>query len=81
MVGVIEQILGVLKMYYPEEFELLKKLALDGRKSFAKELSHGEKEIQHLRGYCLIEKDDGEYFIRIKSIEEYLNAKFEYEKI
>ncbi len=80
MVGVIEQILGVLKMYYPEEFELLKKLALDGRKSFAKELSHGEKEIQHLRGYCLIEKDDGEYFIRIKSIEEYLNAKFEYEK-
>lgn len=80
MVEVIEQILGVLQSYYPKEFELLKKLALNGRKNFAKELSNGEKEIQHLRGYCLVEKDEGEYFIRIKSIEEYLNTKFMYEK-
>lgn len=80
MVQVIEQILGVLESYYPREFELLKKLALNGRKSFSKELSNGEKEIQHLRGYCLVEKDEGEYFIRIKSIEEYLNTKFMYEK-
>ncbi len=80
MVGVIEQILGVLEIYYPKEFELLKKLALDGRKVFAKEVSSGEKEIQHLCGYCLIEKDDGEYYIRIKSIEDYLKDKFVFDK-
>lgn len=80
MVGVIEQILGVLQNYYPNEFELLKKLALDGRKSFAVEISSGEKEIQHLCGYRLIEKEDSEYFIRIKSIEEYIKDKFVYDK-
>ncbi len=79
MSGMIEQILCVLQNYYPEEFELLKKLALDGRQSFNKELSMGGREIQHLCGYCLIEKDNGEYFIRIKSIEEYLKNQFIYD--
>lgn len=80
MAGVIEQILGVLQNYYPGEFELLKKLALDGRKAFDKEIFRGEKQIQHLCGYRLIEKDDGEYFIRIKSIEDHLRNKFIYDK-
>lgn len=80
MVGVIEQILGVLQSYYIEEFELLKKLALDGRSSFQREISSGEKEIQHLTGYRLIEREGSEYFIRIKSIEEYIKDKFMYDK-
>lgn len=80
MTGVIEQILGVLQSYYPNEFILLKKLALDGRKSFARELTNGERIIQHLCGYRLIEKDNGEYFIRIKSIEDYLKDHFIYDK-
>lgn len=80
MVGVIEQILGVLENYYPKEFQLLKKLALDGRAAFSKEIANGEKIIQHLSGYRLIEKEDGEYFIRIKSIEEYLVDKYIYDK-
>ncbi len=79
MASVIEQILGVIKNYYPSEFELLKKLALDGRNAFKKELALGEKGIQHLVGYCIIEKVDGEYFIRIKSIEEYIKNKFIYD--
>lgn len=80
MTGIIEQILGVLQTYYPDEFKLLKKLALDGRKAFATEIIGGEKEIQHLKGYCLIEKEDGDYFIRIKSIQEYLQTQFLYDK-
>lgn len=80
MVGVIEQILGVLENYYPKEFQLLKKLALDGRTAFSKEIANGEKIIQHLCGYRLIEKEEGEYFIRIKSIEEYLVDKYVYDK-
>jgi hypothetical protein len=79
MTSVIEQILGVIEKYYPSEFELLKRLALDGRNAFKKEISLGEKGIQHLVGYCLIEKSEGEYFIRIKSIEDYIRSKYVYE--
>lgn len=79
MTSVIEQILGVIENYYPNEFELLKKLALDGRNAFKKEVALGEKGIQHLVGYCLIEKSEGEYFIRIKSIEDYIRSKYIYE--
>ena len=79
MTSVIEQILGVIEDYYPNEYALLKKLALDGRNSFKKEVALGEKGIQHLMGYCLIEKSEGEYFIRIKSIEDYIRNKYMYE--
>ncbi len=79
MTSIIEQILSVIENYYPKEFELLKRLALDGRNAFKKEIALGEKGIQHLIGYCLIEKADGEYFIRIKSIEEYIKSKFIYD--
>lgn len=79
MSGVIEQILDVLSTYYIHEFDLLKKLALDGRSSFNKEIAIGETAISHLVGYCLIHKDNDEYFIRIKSIEDYLKNKYKYE--
>ena len=79
MTSVIEQILGVIENYYPKEFELLKRLALDGRDAFKKEIALGEKGVQHLVGYCIIEKCEGEYFIRIKSIEDYIRNKFIYE--
>lgn len=79
MTSVIEQIPGVIQKYYPNEFELLKRLALDGRSAFKKEIALGEKSIQHLLGYGLIEKADGEFFIRIKSIEEYIKSKFIYD--
>lgn len=79
MTSVIEQILGVIEKYYSNEFGLLKCLALDGRSAFKKEIALGEKGIQHLLGYCLIEKENGEYFIRIKSIADYLKSKFVYD--
>ncbi len=75
MVNVIEQILIVLKNYYPREYDLLKKLALDGKNTFKSEILEGDKLVQHLLGYCLLEKEDGEYYIRIKSIEKYLRDK------
>ena len=42
MTSVIEQILGVIENYYPKEFELLKRLALDGRDAFKKEIASSE---------------------------------------
>lgn len=81
MSSVIEQILGVIQNYYPSEFELLKKLSLDGRTAFKKELALGEKEIQHLLGYCIIEKVESEFLIKIKSIEEYIKNKYLFDSI
>lgn len=80
MVNVIDQILGVLKKYYPNEYELLKTLALDGKQKFKNSILDGDKKIQHLLGYCLLDKENNEYYIRIKSIERYLQKKYINEK-
>ena len=80
MEAVIEQILGVLQKYYTEEYELLKTLALDGSRAFCKQLRRGESSISHLEGYCLIQRDGEDYFIRIRSIAEYMKEKYRYEQ-
>lgn len=80
MTGVIEQILGVLQDYYPAEYELLKTLALDGSLAFKKKLGFGESAAAHLLGYCLIEKYDDDYFVRIQSISKYIKDKYRYDK-
>lgn len=80
MTGVIEQILGVLQDYYPAEYELLKTLALDGSLAFKKKLGFGESAAAHLLGYCLIEKYNDDYFVRIQSISKYIKDKYRYDK-
>ena len=80
MEAVIEQILGVLQDYYPTEYELLKILALDGNTKFKRSLHSVENPIPHLLGYCLIQKDQDDYYIRIRSIEEYIRLKYHYDK-
>lgn len=77
---IIEQILLVLEKSYSIEFELLKVLALNGYKSFQKEIKGNEKAIPHLLGYCLIEKERDGYYIRIKSVERFLINKYLFEK-
>lgn len=79
MEAVFSQILGVLEDYYPNEYELLKILALDGNDVFKRKLVYGDTSITHLLGYCLIYKCDSDYFIRIKSIGDYLIRKNEYD--
>lgn len=80
MEAVIEQILGVLEDYYPIEYNLLKVLALDGSSAFKKSLPFGDSSIAHLLGYCLIKRDQDDYFIRIRTIAVYLNEKHKYER-
>ncbi len=81
MEAVITQILGVLQDYYPNEYELLKVLALNGSDYFKKKLKYGDSSIVHLLGYRLIHKVDGEYYIRIRTIESYLKNKHKYDKV
>lgn len=81
MESVIEQILGVLQDYYPSEYELLKTLALNGSATFKQQLKFGEGSISHLLGYCLIQKSENDYFIRIRSIADYIRGKYRYEQL
>ncbi len=79
MESVVIQILGVLEDHYPNEYELLKILSLDGSAAFSKKLVRGEGTISHLLGYCLIKKDDNDYFIKIKSVRDYIREKYKYD--
>ena len=79
MEAVFAQILGVLEDYYPYEYELLKILALNGSNKFKSELVYGDSSISHLLGYCLIKYVDDDYYIRIKSIGDYLIRKNPYD--
>ncbi len=81
MMSVIEQILGVLQDFYPTEYELLKILALDGSDAFVRRLTLGESTVSHLLGYCLIQKAEGDYHVRIRSVSQYLKEKYRHEKI
>jgi hypothetical protein len=72
MEAVFAQILGVLEDYYPNEYELLKILALDGSDKFKRKLPYGDSSISHLLGYCLVRCVNDDYYIRIKSIGDYL---------
>ena len=77
---VIKQILGVLVDYYPEEYEILKTLAVNGSDEFRRKLVYGDSSVPHLMGYCLIKKDKNDYFFRIKSVETYLKNIYKYER-
>ena len=79
METVFAQILGVLADYYPNEYELLKVLALDGSDQFKRKLIYGDSSISHLLGYCLVKCVDGDYYIRIKSIGDYLVRQNQYD--
>ena len=70
----------MLEDYYPSEYTLLKILALDGSRAFKNSLTFGDSSIAHLLGYCLIKREQEDYFIRIKTIATYLNEKHKYEK-
>ena len=77
---VTKQILGVLEDYYPEEYNLLKTLALNGGYEFRKELPYGDNSVSHLIGYCLIKREKTDYYFRIKSVENYIKNTYKYEK-
>lgn len=79
--SVIQQILAVLEGYYPEEYSLLKKLALDGNNAFKRELRRGDHSATHLIGYHLIKKEEDNYYFQIKAIESYIRDYYRYDRM
>lgn len=77
----IEMILHVLKNFYPEEYEMLKLLALDDYDNFIKCVSASPSSLNHLLGYGVIDKLEEGYSFKIESVKDYLSGKHRYEKL
>lgn len=77
----LDMILGVLKGFYPDEFEMLTMLASGDQVTFNEfaELHHSFTE--HLLGYGLIQKNIYGYDFKIDSIQAYLIQQNKYKKL
>ena len=73
-------ILGVLKNFYPLEFDMLKYIALDDMKTFNELALVSPEFTNHLLGYKIIDKNNDHYSFRIDAIKDYLLTKHKYEK-
>lgn len=79
--SVIQQILAVLEEYYPEEYGLLKELALNGSVAFKKKLKRGDHSATHLIGYHLIKNEDERFYFQIKAVEAYIQDVYQYDRV
>ena len=77
----LDMILGVLKGFYPDEFEMLTMLATDDIKTFNEFAEMHHSFTEHLLGYGLIQKNTTGYDFKIDSIQEYLLQGSKYRKI
>lgn len=76
----VEMILGVLKNFYPSEFDMLKYIALEDMKTFEEFAEASPEFTNHLLGYKIIDKNSDHYSFKIDAIKDYLLTKNRYEK-
>lgn len=75
LIDYVDLIIQVLKIWYPDEYVLLEKIALgESLDTLAGSAKHGLL-IEHLLGYNLIVEDNKNYFIRIDIINTFLKSK------
>jgi GTPase SAR1 family protein len=77
----LDMIMSVLLDYYPDEFDMLKFLAVDETDVFREFAQHNPSYTTHLIGYGLISKSRNNYDFKIDSIKEYLKVKHSLRKI
>ncbi|MCQ4697992.1 cold shock domain-containing protein [Paeniclostridium sordellii] len=78
----IQSILFVLESWYPNEFEILKDIALENKENYIESIKKNELSIIHLLGYGIIEKSGkNNYYIEIEAIKKYMNNHFRKEFI
>ncbi|MDR0307392.1 MAG: AAA-like domain-containing protein [Chitinispirillales bacterium] len=74
----LEMVLEVLVRFYPEEYEMLNYLAVEDFDTFNDLANLSPDLIAHLKGYNVIEENDGNYYFKIEAIKEYLKNKNKY---
>lgn len=70
-----EMILDVLQQFYPDEYEMLKYLAMEDKETFDYFVREDGAFINHLLGYGLIRKTDSSYDFNLDAIKEFLLRK------
>lgn len=76
----IEMILSVLKQFYPNEFDMLKYIALDDITTFDGLAELSSEFTNHLIGYNIIDHCNDKYSFNIEAIKDYLTSQHKYEK-
>ncbi len=76
----IEMILSVLKQYYPNEFDMLKYIALDDIETFNGLAELSNEFTSHLIGYNIVDYCNSKYSFNIEAIKDYLLSQHKYEK-
>ncbi len=77
-----EMVLDVLERNYPDEYEMLKQLALGDIDFFHTLAENSPEYTNHLIGYGIIEKNQrGQYDFRIDAINKYLLKKNKFKKM
>lgn len=77
----LEMIVGVLKGFYPDEYEMLSMLANEDFKTFEEFATLHPSYTSHLLGYGIIKKDVDGYDFNIDSIRDFILEQSKYKKI
>jgi len=76
----LEMIIEVLREFYPDEYHMLKFLALNDEEAFL-ELAKGDPTLtRHLLGYGLIQQNGNRYAFCIDILARYLSEEAKYER-
>ena len=67
-----DMILNVLTQFYPDEYEMLRLLALDDKETFSFFVQADPAMVSHLIGYGIIYKTSDEYDFKIDAIRDYI---------
>jgi len=70
-----EMILGVLKEFYPNEYEMLRLLAMNDYETFNYFADEEPTIIKHLLGYGLVQKIEDDYEFKMEVMKEYIIRK------
>lgn len=82
LISYIQSILFVLENWYPNEFDILKDIALENKESYIEKIKKNELSIIHLLGYGIVYKSpQGNYYIEIDAIKKYMNNIYKNEFI
>jgi hypothetical protein len=77
----VEQLLLVLKQFYPQEYYLLEVLASGDRRKFEEIIGSIPSSGKHLEGYGIVNTKNNEYYFRLKIVEDYIKERTDLAKI
>lgn len=77
----IQMIIGVLQDFYPDEYEMLRLLALNDLDSFNELVTLHPPYIEHLLGYGIIRQEFSGYEFNIQAVKNFIQEQAKYKKI